>query len=118
VHHARVLPGGRGVLMVVHRSAGIDTIAVWTPAKERRVLLQVPGAVFFQPVFSSTGHILFHRSDESSGVWAFAFSLEKLERTGEPFRVSDIGTLPSVSDDGTLVFCTRNDARFARRQLT
>src|SRR5207247_2810017 len=55
--------------------------------------------------------------DEAEGIWAFRFSLEKLERTDEPFRVSDVGTIPSVSEDGALVFGLFDLGEFARRQL-
>lgn len=117
-HNVSALPGGRGVLFIIHRTAGIDTIAVWTPGGQPKMLLQLPGSDLWRPVFASTGHVLFHREDESRGVWAFPFSLEKLERTGEPFRVSDVGTDPSVANDGTLAFSLSSPDLFALRQLT
>ena len=115
-HNPSALPQGRGVLLTVHRTMGIDTIAVWTAAG-RKALLQIPNSLCFYPVFSPSGHVVFQRSDDAGGVWAFPFSLEKLERTEEAFRVSDVGTLPTVSQDGTLVFCLFTLDEFGRRQL-
>jgi len=103
-HNPSVLPGGRGVLFTVHRTAGIDTVALWLPNGQRKELLQLPGSICFYPVFSRQGYVIFQRSDEAEGIWAFPFSLEALERSGEPTRISQVGTIPSVSEDGTLVF--------------
>jgi Tol biopolymer transport system component len=119
-HNASPLPKGRGVLFVVHRNHpyGVDTLAVWTPGGGRKVLLQLPGSDLGRPVFSPTGHVVFHREDESPGIWAFRFSLQTLERTGDLFRVSDSGRRPSVANDGTLVFSVNSLDQFAPRQLT
>jgi serine/threonine protein kinase/Tol biopolymer transport system component len=116
-HNPSPLPGNRGVLFSVHRTAGIDTIALWLPTGQRKTLLQLPGSVCFYPVFSRQGYVIFQRSDEAEGIWAFPFSLEKLERTGEPTRISQVGTVPSVSDDGTLVCGLFDLGEFAPRQL-
>ena len=116
-HHASALPGGRGVLFVVHRPSGPDTIAVWSPPGQRKVLLHVPGGSLRTPVFSPTGHVLFGRLDQARGLWAFPFSLERLERTDEPFRVWDAGSVPSVANDGTLVFSLRDSVLYEPRQL-
>jgi hypothetical protein len=117
-HNSGALPDGRGVLFVIHRTTGMDTIALWSPGARRKVLLQIPDAMIWRPVYSRTGHVLFQRGDESRGIWAFPFSLEKLDRTAEPFRVSDLGVEPSVADDGTLAFSLSTSDMFARRQLT
>ncbi len=37
-HNASGLPDGRGALFVIHRTAGLDTIAVWSPSGRRKVL--------------------------------------------------------------------------------
>jgi class 3 adenylate cyclase len=117
-HHASPLPGGRGVLFVVHRdTAGPDTIALWTPQGQQKVLLCLASGRVLNPVYSPTGHILFERRDATQGLWAFPFSLVKLERTGEPFRVSDIGQAASLAQDGTLIFSLREDIDSAPRQL-
>ena len=40
-----------------------------------------------------------------------------MERTHEPFRVAETGSLLSISNDGTLVFVPRKDPLFAPHQL-
>jgi Tol biopolymer transport system component len=117
LHGVAALPGSRGVLVEVHRKAGVDTIAVLTRAGQRKFLLQMPGEIIRHPVFSPTGHVIFERTGEAQGIWAFRFSLDRLERTGEPFRVSEAGHIPSVSNNGTLVCGSEPDAMYSPRQL-
>lgn len=116
-HNPSALPGGRGVLFSVYRTTGIDAIALWLPTGQRKVLLDIPGSVCFYPVFSPSGHVVFQRSDEAGGLWAFPFSLAKLERTGEAARISNTGTIPSISTDGTLIFGLFDLGEFDPRQL-
>ena len=117
-HNASALPEDQGILFVVHRHVGFDTIAVLSPEGERTILLQLPGNDLYRPVYASTGHIVFQRESDARGIWAFSFSLRELKRTGEPFRVSDVGRDPSVSRDGTLVFGLQVSDYLARKQLT
>jgi hypothetical protein len=117
LHEATPLPGGRGVLFTVHRAQGIDTIACWTPGGARKILLQKPGSRLWRPVYSPSGHVIFHLADAGGGLWAFPFSLERLGRTGEPFRISDLGAEPSVSLDGTLVLSLVGEDEWRERQL-
>jgi hypothetical protein len=56
------------------------------------------------PVYSSTGHIVFTRHRDGAGVWAVPFSLTGLEVTGEPFMVIPQGRYASVASDGTLAY--------------
>jgi serine/threonine protein kinase len=118
-HQPSPLPGGRGLLFVVHRrSSGLgDTLAVWTPSGGRKVLLPLPGEEIGSPVYCSTGHILFERHKESPGIWAFRFSLQKLERTSDLFRVSSYGNTPSVANSGALVFSLSRSDMFSRRRF-
>jgi len=103
-HDASVLPGGHGVIFIVHPLSGtIDTIAVWD-GQQSKYVLKVSGERLNNPVYSPTGHILFHRSTTTPGIWAFTFSLDKLEATGEPFLVVPDGSNPHVSADGTLMY--------------
>ncbi len=115
LHQPSVLPGGRGVLYVVHRKQGGDTIELLSRGK-RTVVLRLEGQTLESPVWSPTGHIVFRRSPQNSGVWALPFSLGRLEPTGEPFLVASNAILPSVADDGTLVL--RAGSRSRIRQLT
>ena len=103
-HDVSVLPDGRAVLFVVHRSVqGADTIAVFD-GKSRKNILQLGGQSIAHPVYSRTGHILFERRRTNQGIWALPFSLSRLEVTGEPFLVVPGAGAPKVADDGTLVF--------------
>jgi dipeptidyl aminopeptidase/acylaminoacyl peptidase len=85
-HNASGLPESRGILFVVHRKAGADTIDLWT-GSERRQLVRMEGSTLDHPVYSPTGHLLFSRSPSNSGLWAVPFSLSNLAITGEPFLV-------------------------------
>jgi len=101
------LPDGRGVVFVIHRKGEgrpkVDTLAVYAAGK-KKTLLQVEGQRLVEPVYSSTGHILYSRSPDNPGVWALPFALSALEATGEPFLVAANGAQPSVAVDGTLVY--------------
>ena len=101
-HKPHFLPDG-SILFAVHRFEGIDTLAVYD-GKQRKVLLQVEGARLDRPLYSPTGHILYHRATSNDGVWAAPFSVAKLELTGEPFMVAPAGNWPSASTDGTLIY--------------
>jgi serine/threonine protein kinase len=117
-HQAAALPEGRGIVFVVHKSAGaMDTIAAWKPGQHRKVLLDLSGSTLRHPVAAAPGHIVFVRGDETSGLWAFPFSAERLVRTGELVRISDAGSEPSAANDGTLAYNLREWKLFAHRQL-
>ncbi len=103
-HQPHQLPGGRGLLFVVHRKTGVsDTVALLAES-ERKVLLQLEGQRIWEPIYSRTGHILYRREPTNEGIWALPFSLSDLEVTGEPFLVVPEGNVPSVSNEGTLVY--------------
>ncbi len=127
-HRVSPLPDGQSVVFVIHRKEGsltpIDTLAIWTsknlkPAK--RILFQRPSSHLSRPVFSTSGHIIFHERnpqlDES--LWALPVSSSAFEPTGEPFRLADIGAFASSSADGTLALLQGQAvaAQFAPRQL-
>jgi Tol biopolymer transport system component len=108
-HQPAALPGNRGILFVPHRNAaGPDAIEVWD-GKARHVVFEAPGQRIDHPVYAPGGYIVFSRVPENPGIWAFPFSLDKLERTGEPFLVAALGQSPTVSDDGTLVYLEGSD---------
>jgi len=103
-HDPFLLPRGRGVIFVPHRRVGtFEAIELWANGK-RKELVRLEGQTLSNPVYSPTGHIVFHRTPTNSGVWAVPFSLDRLEVTGEPFLVASLGTSPSVANDGTLVY--------------
>ncbi len=103
-HRPSVLPDGRSLLFAVdRRGAGADTIGVLANGA-RKDLLTVNGATVDSPVYSSTGHILYHSETTTPGVWAVPFSAGRLEITGKPFLVAPQGSYPSIGADGTLIF--------------
>jgi Tol biopolymer transport system component len=102
-HDASALPDGRGVLFMVHRKEGRDTLAVFAD-DERKIVFQAEGIETHSPVYSPSGHILYERLPSNQGLWAVPFSLAKLEVTGEPFLVATGGSVPTVSNDGTLAY--------------
>ena len=101
-HFAHALPEARGVLYVVHRESGADTLELFADGN-RKVLLRASGQTIHDPVYSPTGHILFARSPVNEGIWALPFSLERLDATGEAYLVeAGLGT-PSISTTGTFL---------------
>jgi Tol biopolymer transport system component len=104
-HRPSLLPDGRSLMFAVdHISAGTDTIGVLANGTRKNVLT-IKGEVLDSPVYSPTGHILFHRENSSPGIWAVPFDLSTLESTGPPFLVAAQGSYPSIASTGTLIFC-------------
>ena len=109
-HRPSLLPDGESILCIVDRpDTGADTIAVVTGTTRKTVLRQ-PGEFLDSPVYSPTGHLLYHRETTTPGIWAVAFSLERLETTGTPFLVVPQGSWPAVGSNGVMVY--------ARSELT
>ena len=103
-HRPSLLPDGRSLLFVVDRvDGGPDTLGVLVEGK-RKDILTISGEVLDSPVYSPTGHILYHRETTTPGVWALPFSLQTLEATGATFLVGPQASYPSVSQTGTLIF--------------
>ena len=57
----------------------------------------------FNPVYAPTGHIVYSSLDPAV-IWAMPFSIETLQRTGEPFPIRENADNHSVARDGTLVY--------------
>ena len=115
-HDVQPLPDGRGVLFVTHRTgegASYDTISVYADG-ERHEVFQIEGQDIRDPAYSPTGHILYNRRPNNSGIWAVPFSVADLETTGEPFRVTEGATLPTVSANGTVVYIPQSNARIGQ----
>ncbi len=56
-------------------------------------------------VYSASGHLVYRESlDQTSGLRALPFSLETLTATGEAFPIVEAGRVPSMAQDGTLVY--------------
>jgi serine/threonine-protein kinase len=91
-HRPSLLPDGRSLIFAVdHISDGTDTIGVLANGTRKNVLT-IKGEVLDSPVYSPTGHILFHRENASPGIWAVPFDLSTLESTGPPFLVAAQGS--------------------------
>ena len=104
-HKPSLLPDGASMLVVVDRPGqGPDAIAVVT-GHEYRIVHEVPGVAVDGPVYSPTGHIVYHRSGTNSpGVWAVPFSLDRMAATGDPVLVAGDAYWPSVGSNGLLAY--------------
>ena len=68
-----------------------------------------------RPVYAPSGHVVFQKEIGKDEIWALPFSLERLEATGDAFRVAKDAQAPSVARDGTLVYLQPTFAE--RKQL-
>jgi Tol biopolymer transport system component/predicted Ser/Thr protein kinase len=102
-HGVQWLPGGRGMLVEVHRYWGVDTIDLWADG-ERKNLLTLEDSHLSHARYLPSGHILFTRErNNNEGIWAVPFSPATLEVTGEPFVIVPGGSSAGGSADGTLI---------------
>ena len=103
-HRPSLLPDGRSILFAVDRmEGGTDTLGVLAGGA-RKDVMTMKGEVLDSPVYSTDGHILFHRETTAPGIWAVPFDLTRLETTGPPFLVASDGSYPSISASGIMVF--------------
>ena len=103
-HRPALLSDGRSLVFVVdHVDTGADTIGLLVDGK-RKDVLTTKGDVLDSPVYSPSGHILYHRETTAPGIWALPFSMERLEATGPPFIVVPQGSYPSISTNETLIY--------------
>jgi Tol biopolymer transport system component len=107
-HDVSELPGGRGLLITVHRLQGADTIAAVVDGK-RQNILQIEGESLRSPQYSPAGYLVYSRDTTNPGVWAVRFSLSRLAIEGEPFLVAAGGATPSLAADGTLALVRPSD---------
>jgi dipeptidyl aminopeptidase/acylaminoacyl peptidase len=91
---------GKDALLFSSRSAQGEQVAVRRFSDETPTHLAEGTAPFLTP----SGYIVYQVGRGSSEIWAMPFSPEKLEARGEAFPVAESGMLPSVSNDGTLVY--------------
>ncbi|MDX1390102.1 MAG: hypothetical protein R3344_12985, partial [Acidobacteriota bacterium] len=102
-HNPTFLPDG-SILYVAHRVATApDTIRV-LKGGEPKTILQIENEGIREPIYSSSGHILYRRSTSQAGLWAVPFSLASHEVTGEPFLVDPEGSNASAGGDGVLLY--------------
>ncbi|MEO6461773.1 MAG: protein kinase, partial [Candidatus Eisenbacteria bacterium] len=105
-HEPSVIPGGRGILAVVHRKEGRDEI-ILLRGTQRTVLLRQPGITLSGPVWSPSGHVVYTHESAPPEIWALPFSAERGRATGEPFQVAAGASDVSVSADGSLLYLER-----------
>ncbi len=94
-----VLPNGRDFLFAEVKAGRIESF----DGRQRRTILQIPGARAFDPMYSPSGYIVFRREGDDMGIWAVPFSLNDMKTTGAPFRLLPTGWF-SVSNDDTLAY--------------
>ena len=103
-HRPSVLPDGRSLVFVVHRTdTGADTLGVLANGV-RKDVLRIENEFLDSPTYSPSGHLLYHRDTTTPGVWALPFSLERLEATGDPFIVAPQASFPSAASNGTVIY--------------
>jgi len=103
-HGMVVLPQGRGVLTIPHlQETDARAIFFERPGEEPELLFtsdSVIGALRYSP----TGHVLFHREETPSGLWALPVSKDARRATGDPFLVVPDLTWASFSTTGDMVY--------------
>ncbi len=57
----------------------------------------------FLPAYDPSGHIIYRVGDPPE-LWSVPFSVDSLKMTGDPFRVRENASRPSVAVDGTLLY--------------
>ena len=105
-HNLDILPGGRGVLITVHRGTTKMDVSLLADGKLTS-LVEVESIYLPLPVYATSGHVLYTRGGSNDGIWALPFSAETLEVRGEPFLVAASAKSASVSRDGTLIYQMR-----------
>ena len=105
-HEVTLLPDGQSVIFIVHSRTRPWYLAA-SNGTQRKVVLALEKYHIMAPVYSTTGHILYHRTAEDHSVWALPFDADRLEASGEPFLVSAGDGDPSVSETGILVMTRR-----------
>lgn len=105
-HNLSYLPDGKTLLFLVHAADNGPSKASTLSKGRREVILSEPPNGFLgDPVFSSSGHLLYTvGSSFDFSIWAVPFSISSLRLTGEPFVVAARAQMPSVSNDGSLVY--------------
>ncbi len=110
-HTPSVLPGGRAVIFTTHNNEGRETLEIFADG-ERRVLLKIPDARLEYAAWApsrdsaSKGHLVYHRLNTNTGVWAVPFDLDVLDLSGEPFILDPDGAFPSIGRDGSMLHAT------------
>ncbi len=103
-HGFVVLPQGRGFLTLPHLADEESRSIYHEQTGEEKRQIYESDSMLGGLTYSDTGHLLFHRQEAPSGLWALPFSLERLEATGPPFLVIPDLDRVTVSTSGDLVY--------------
>ena len=111
-----VLPDGQTLIFAVEGLDRSSSIVVEESDSLRVLVRANTGEIFGPPVYSSSGHILYHQGSDRRDIWAVPFDVSSLKTIGKPFKVAEQAQYPSVSTDGTLAYSSH--AGGTRGQLT
>ncbi|HXI02716.1 MAG TPA: protein kinase, partial [Candidatus Saccharimonadales bacterium] len=103
-HRLSLLPDGETLLGSAHLAGGSSRVDVIRDGKILRKI-RLSDAETSSVSYAPSGHLVFGINDR--GIWAVPFSLDRLDKQGEPFLIDPEGSYPSVAMDGSLVY-TRN----------
>ena len=56
------------------------------------------------PLYAPSGHVVYRPAHFSYELWALPFSIDTLQRAGEPFPIARNARSASIASDGTLVY--------------
>ena len=114
-HDVTFLPDGRGLLYALDRGSGlVDTIPIFTGEAEK-VILHLENETLRAPMYAGTGHIVDQRTTNNAGIWAVPIgACPRWRRPENRSSSSAQSALPSVSRDGTLLFCRKRPRRRSR----
>ncbi|HSF17404.1 MAG TPA: protein kinase [Vicinamibacteria bacterium] len=111
-HSPSLLSDERSVLVAAHRKDGALRLVVLAEDGNKKVLetpVHSPDVTY-----APSGHLLY---SGETGVSAMPFSLENLDRIGEPFSLASQGSQPRASANGTLLY-VRDTGDAGKNQLT
>ena len=98
-----VLPNRAGVLAVVNYNDRTWKVVRISKGGLREPVLDIQGSA--QIAYSPSGDLLYGLG--TGGLWAVPLRLSPLGISGKPVRVTEEGSAPSVSADGSLVYLPR-----------
>ena len=108
----QLLPGGKGILFLTLMEAGAvaTRIEAFSLETGRRKVLVEGG---YQPVYSSTGHLIYVSAETGGPLLAVSFDARRLELVGMPTPVLEEGVAYFVlSESGTLAYVPSAAAQF------
>jgi dipeptidyl aminopeptidase/acylaminoacyl peptidase len=105
-HNLSYLPDGKSLLFLVHAADnGPSKISTFSGGRRQVILNEPENSFLGDPVYSSSGHLLYTvGSSFDFSIWAAPFSTSSMRVTGEPFVVAARAQLPSVANDGSLIY--------------